>query len=132
MWTGTGAFHDSGIMRNRVEQPPIRPFSRDAERHEFWPGFIVALIGAAVLVCGARHLTDVETLTGGSAWETQLIKAFSSGGLQYGTTAPPPRPGDLNDPTIFRPPSTASERLVASTGRSKVRINTAAKNPCPT
>ena len=56
-------------------------------------GFIVALIGIVVAFCGARHLTDVDTVDGGTAWETQLVKAFSFDGLQYpDQVAPPPPP----------------------------------------
>ena len=67
----------------RVPQPPVNPALRDLERHDFWPGFIAALIGIILAFCGARHLTGVDTVDGGTAWETQLIKAFSFDGLQY-------------------------------------------------
>jgi len=119
-------------MRNRVAQPPINPFARDTERHEFWPGFVLALVGLVVMVCGVRHLTNLETLNGDTAWETQLVKAFSTGGLQYGGSAALPRPDDLMNPTIPRPPSPLSGRSAPADGRSKVRVNTEAKTPCPT
>ena len=67
----------------RVPQPPLNPALRDLERHDFWPGFIAALIGIILTFCGARHLTAVDTVDGGNAWETQLIKAFTFDGLQY-------------------------------------------------
>jgi hypothetical protein len=119
-------------MRNRVEQPPVNPFARDTERHEFWPGFVLALIGLLVVVCGARHLTEVETLNGNTAWETQLVRAFSSGGLQYGNAAPLPGAEEPIEPAIREPPTASSQRSVASGGRWKVRVNTDAKTPCPT
>ena len=78
---------------NRVPQPPVNRALRALERHDFWPGFVVALAGLVVAFCGARHLTNVETVDGNSAWEVQLVKAFSSGGLQYpDQVAPPPPP----------------------------------------
>ena len=41
------------------------------------------MIGVILTFCGARHLTNVDTVDGGNAWETQLIKAFAFDGLQY-------------------------------------------------
>ena len=67
----------------RIPQPPVNPALRDVERHDFWLGFIAALIGIILTFCGARHLTAVDTVDGANAYETQLIRAFAFDGLQY-------------------------------------------------
>src|SRR6516165_1505268 len=84
-------------MFRRIPQPPINPALRDSEHHDFWPGLVVTLAGAALLLCGARHLTNVETTDGGTAWETQLVKAYSSGGLKFPELTPPPPPPPKSD-----------------------------------
>ena len=71
---------------------------RALERHDFWPGFVAALAGVIVAFCGARHLTGVDTVAGNTASEIQLVKAFSSGGLQYASQLAPPAPPKLEDP----------------------------------
>ncbi len=48
----------------RVPQPPVNPALRDVEHHDFWPGLVAVLIGAVLAFCGARHLTDVDTVDG--------------------------------------------------------------------
>ena len=73
------------------------PRSRAREGHDFWLGFVVALAGAVMAFCGARHLTNVDTVDGNTAWETQLVKAFSCGGLQYANQLAPPPPPKLDD-----------------------------------
>jgi hypothetical protein len=120
-------------MFQRVPQPPLDPALRDRERHDFWPGFVAALIGVVLAFCGARHLTNVDTVDGSNGWETQLINAFSSGGLQYADQLRAPPPPKLED-------SAAAEALDrwaklqanASPPTWKVRIDTGAKTPCPT
>ena len=114
----------------RVPQPPLNPALRDVEHHDFWPGFIAALIGLILAFCGARHLTRVDTVDGGSAWETQLIKAFAFDGLQYADkmAPPPPPPGD--DPEAFE--RWARQTREAQPPAWKVRVDTAANTPCPT
>jgi hypothetical protein len=114
-------------MLKRVPQPAVNPALRDVERHAFWPGFAAVLIGLILAFCGARHLTAIETVAGGTAWETQLMKAYASGGLQYPKAIPPPPDGD----------PAALERWVqqyanAGQPRWKVRVDTAATTPCPT
>ena len=114
----------------RIPQPPVNPASRETERHDFWPGFIVALIGIILMFCGARHLTAVDTVDGGNACETQLVKAFAFDGLQYDdklALAPPPR-GD--DPEALE--RWARQTRQAEAPSWKVRVDTAAKTPCPT
>jgi hypothetical protein len=114
-------------MFRRVAQPPVNPAMRDAERHDFWTGFVLAVVGFVLLLCGARHLTGVETVQGGTAWETQLVKAFSSGGLRFPEqVAPPPPPKDADPAALERwarqnPPPTW-----------KVRVDAGATTPCPT
>ena len=114
----------------RIPQPPVNPALRDVESHDFWPGFIVALIGLILAFCGARHLTAVDTVDGGNAWETQLVKAFSFDGLQYAEkmSSPPPPGGD--DPEAME--RWARETREAKAPTWKIRVDTAAKTPCPT
>jgi hypothetical protein len=114
----------------RVAQPPVDPASRDLERHDFWPGFVVALIGAILLFCGARNVTDVQTVEGGSAWETQLVRAFAFSGLQFAdqVASPPPPSGD--DPAAMERWARENRHFEMPTW--KVRVDTAAKTPCPT
>ena len=121
-------------MFKRVPQPPVNRSLRAREGHDFWSGAVVALAGAVILFCGARHLTNVDTVEDGTAWESQLVKAFSTGGLQYAADVappPPPRldnvanPGEALDrwakaKAAFRPPTW------------KVRVNASAQTPCPT
>jgi hypothetical protein len=117
---------------HRVHQPAINLLARDTEHRDFWPGFVLALIGLVLLAAGFSHLTDLETLDQNNAWERQLVKAFSTGGLQYATPAAPPRPGDLTDPAIPRPPGVSLAKPSALDRGSRVRINTEARTPCPT
>ena len=121
-------------MLQRLSQPPVNPALRDAEHHDSWAGFIVALIGLLLAVCGAWHVTDVETVGGGTAWETQLVKAFSSGGLQYPHQVAPPPPPKLDDPAAEAEALDRWARQSASAALVpwKVRVDTSAKTPCPT
>ena len=97
-------------VRIRIEQPPIQPALRDPERHDFWMGFVLALIGLIVLLCGARHLTGIETTDGHSAWETQVVKAFSTGGIRLlDLTAVPPLPRPTTPPRGHEPRSRSRE-----------------------
>ncbi len=118
----------------RIAQPPIQPAQRARERHDFWPPFVGVLVGVILLLCGARHLTGVETVDGGTAWETQLVKACSAGGLKYPSEEVPPPPPRLDDPTAdaaalerWARQSTAADRPAW-----KVRVDTTANTPCPT
>ena len=120
------------MSRQRVPQPPVNSLLRNTERHDFWPGFVIALVAAILLFCGARHVTGVETQEGDSAWEAQLVKAFARGGLQFQAAAP------LDDPAVFQDPNAAAAamdraaRVADLPLRARYRVNTGAADPCPT
>jgi len=121
-------------MFKRVPQPPVNPALRGQERHDFWPGFAVVLAGAVMAFCGARHLTNVETVDGNTAWEIQLTKAFSCGGLQYPdqvAPAPPPKLDGLANPgeALDR---WAKQQAHPQLPAWKIRVDAGAKSPCPT
>jgi hypothetical protein len=122
------------VKLKRVPQPPVNPAQRDLERHEFWPGFIAALIAAILLFCGARHLTAIDTAEGGTAYETQLVKAFSVGGLQYADRMAPPPPPKLDDPAAAAQALDrwARENANAKAPTWKIRVDTSAVKACPT
>ena len=121
-------------MFQRVPQPPMNPASRALERHDFWPGFVAAVAGTVVVFCGARHLTSVDTVDGNTAWETQLVKAFSSGGVQYGNQQAPPPPPSLEG--VANPDEVldrwAKQQANFQPPSWKVRVDAGAKTPCPT
>jgi hypothetical protein len=121
-------------MFKRVPQPPVNRMLRGREGRDFWPGLVVALAGAALAFCGARHLTNVDTVDGNTARETQLIKAFASSGLQYPdqvAPAPPPKldgvanPGEALD-------RWAKQQAHVPPPTWKIRVDLGAKTPCPT
>jgi hypothetical protein len=119
-------------MRAKIPQPPVNPASRSRESHEFWPGFAAALAGLALLFCGARHATGVDTVDGGTAWETQLIQGFSAGAIQYADRLPPPPPPNLAGAAN---PAEVLDRWTkarATPPTWKIRVDTSAKTPCPT
>ena len=118
----------------RIPQPPVNPALRDREVHGFWLPFAGAVASLVLIALGARNLTGIETVDGSTAWETQLVKAFSSSGLKFPqaiSAPPPPVPGD--------PMATAAalerwerENSRAAPPRWKVRVDPAAASPCPT
>ena len=118
----------------RVPQPPVNPALRAREDHDFWPGLVVVLAGIIVTFCGARHLTSVETVEGGTVTEIQLVKAFSSGGLEYPGPATPPPPPNLDH---VADPGAALERWAKQQANVvppawKIRVDLGAKAACPT
>ncbi|HTY88921.1 MAG TPA: hypothetical protein VMB80_15765 [Candidatus Acidoferrum sp.] len=117
-----------------MPQPPVNPALRDLERHDFWPGFAATLAGVVLAFCGVQHWTGVDTVDGRAAAETQLIKAFSSGGLQYASELPPPAPPQLEDPAAQAEALDRWARQQASAAPPNwtVRVDTDAKTPCPT
>ena len=88
------------------------------------------IIGVLIIFCGTRHMTGLDTIDGNSAWEFQLVKAFTSGGLEYtipGALAEPPPP---DDPAAE---ARAAEQMSQPKSSKLVyRVNTGAQNPCPT
>ena len=114
----------------RVPQPPVNPALRDVEHHDFWPGLVAVLIGAVLAFCGARRLTNIDTVDGGSASEPQLIMAFAFDGLQYADRMAPPPPPKGDDPEALE--RWAREQRKAESPAWKVRVDTAARTPCPT
>jgi hypothetical protein len=121
-------------MFRRIPQPPVNAALRAPERHEFYVGFIVALAGLILVIGGTRHLTSVDTVDNASASEIQLVKSFSSGGLQFPGHAAPPPPPDLEG---VDNPGEALDRWAKQQARAtpptwKVRVDLGAKTPCPT
>ena len=102
--------------------------------HDFWPAFVVVVIALVLGFAGARRLTALETVDGGTATETQLIRAFSVGGLKFPEVLPPPPPM-TDDPAET---AQALERWELQNSRRasppswRVRVDTEAKTPCPT
>ena len=121
-------------MFKRVPQPPMNPALRAQERHDFWPGLVLAIAGLALAFCGAQHRTAVDTAEGGMAWETQLVMAFSSGGVQCASHQAPPPPPKLEG---LANPGEALDRWARQLANAKapawkIRVDTSAKTPCPT
>jgi hypothetical protein len=118
----------------RIPQPPVEPALRDGEHHDFWTGFIVVLIGGVLAFGGARHLTGVDTVGGSTASEIQLVKAFSSSGVQYASQLVAPAPPKLDDPAAEAEALDrwAKQQANAAPPKWKVRVDTDAKTPCPT
>ena len=112
----------------------MNPRQRATERHEFWPGFIVGIMGLLVLVCGAGHATRIETTEGGTAWEWELVRAFTSGGLQAVDMQEPPDPSVYTDPGRMAQAMEQWERTRTGSGSAglKYRVNPNAQTPCPT
>jgi hypothetical protein len=121
-------------MRGKIEQPPIQPALRDPERHDFWTGFVFALIGLIVLACGAWHTTGLETTDGNSAAEPQLVKAFSSGGIRFlDLTAPPPPPNPDDPAAVARAQELLQRQSARASGpRWQIKVDTGATGGCPT
>jgi ABC-type transporter Mla subunit MlaD len=66
-----------------VKQPPIDRNARAGEAREAWPGVVVLLLGAALLLGGLWLPTPARTRDGERATERQLTRAFRSGGVQH-------------------------------------------------
>jgi hypothetical protein len=117
-----------------VPQPPVNPATRALERHDFWPGLAATVAGLAVIFCGARHLTNVDTTDGNTAWETQLIQAFSAGGVQYASEQAAPPPPKLDDVANAAEvlDRWAKQQANAQPPGWKIRVDVGVKTPCPT
>ena len=73
------------------------------------------------------------TTSGGTAWEVQLIRAFSNGGLRYAEIAAPATVAEVTSPAGAQAAFQRSETLRRETrGHSKVRVDLGANTPCPT
>jgi len=91
--------------------------------------------GRAVLAfCGARHLTGLGTVDGNTAQETQLVKAFSTGGLQYpdqvAPKPPPPLDGVADAGAALE--RWAKQQANVQPPAWKLRVDLGAKAACPT
>ena len=121
-------------MFKRIPQPPVNPALRSLERHDFWPGLVVVMAGVVVAFCGARHMTGVDTVEQNAATEIQLVKAFSSGGVQYASEQAPPPPPNLEG---VANPAEALDRWAKKQANVvspawKIRVDLGAKAACPT
>jgi hypothetical protein len=122
-------------MFHRVPQPPVDVSRRNPERHSFWPGFAFTLLGLGLLLVGALRSTGVGTVDGDDAREVQLMKAFTSGGLEYaGDAEPPEPPKPTGNPAVDAAALARWDKEMANAEPPtwKVRVDTAAKDPCPT
>lgn len=121
-------------MFKRIPQPPVNPALRARERHDFWPGFVVTLAGLVLAFSGARHMTGVDTVDENAATEIQLVKAFSSGGLQYPDQIAPPPPPNLENVADAGAALDrwAKQQANAVSPAWKIRVDVGAKTPCPT
>jgi hypothetical protein len=117
-------------MPKRIPQPPVNPALRSAERHDFWPGFVAVVAGLLLLGSGARHLTGLGTVQGGTATEFDLVKAFATGGLQFAEKLPPPKPPRGNDPAALA--RWLEQSAHPETPAWKVRVDTESAAACPT
>ena len=95
---------------------------------------VVLFLFSALLFCGARHATNVDTVDGGTASEIQLVKAFAFSGLQYPSQIAAPPPPRLDDPAASAEALDrwAKQQVNAVPPAWKVRVDTSAKTPCPT
>ena len=121
-------------MFKRIPQPPVNPALRSREHHDFWTGLVIVFIGLVLVFCGVRNATTLDTVEGSAANELQLMKAFSSGGLQYTDLSKPPAPGRSDDPAAAAEALDrwARQQASAAAPRWKIRVDTGAKTPCPT
>ena len=118
----------------RIAQPPVDRAARALECHDFWPSFVATVAGLAFVFCGARHLTNVDTTDGSTATEAQLVKAFSSGGIQFASEQATPPPPNLE--TVANPAEAlnrwAKEQADRQPPAWKIRVDLGAQAACPT
>ena len=119
-------------MAGRVPQPPVNPLLRPTEARDFWPGAVLILVAAALLLTGTWHLTRVNTTEAGGAWEFQLVKAFTCGGLQAKSAVAVPDLAAYEDPSAAAAALERMARQQANTFPITYRVNTSAAAPCPT
>ena len=120
------------MPRTRVPQPPVVPQQRDPEHPAFWPGFVVVVVAVLLLFVGALNLTVVPTEDDESARETQLVKAFARGGLQFREARVRLDPATLADPGRAASAMDQAARIADLPLRERYRVNPNATDPCPT
>ncbi len=113
----------------RIAQPPIDPRTRPAERRGFGPGLTLAVLGALAAFFGLGRITDVETLQGSLAIEREIHVAFAHGGVRYADYKPP---GPGSPDGVWTEDREATSTSSSKSRRLLFRIDTAAKDPCPT
>ena len=118
----------------RVPQPDIDPSARDRERRSSWPGLVLGVVGLLTGLFGLGRVTDVETVGGGLAIESEINMAFAHGGVRVVT----PKPGPAMSPETGLPPWTGPLGLAGGPGmgeregKLKLRVDAGATSPCPT
>jgi hypothetical protein len=108
------------------------PALRSVEARNFWPALLLTLVAAVLLSSGLRHVTTIETKDGDAARELQLIKSFSTGGLEVANAVTPPDPAAFDSPEAA---AAALERYAEARRQPfhiKYHVNTDAADPCPT
>ncbi len=94
----------------------------------------MTLAGVTVLFGGIRHLTGVDTTDGNAASEVQLMKAFSTAGVQYADQQAPPPPPNLDN--VANPAEAldrwAKEQANRQPPAWKIRVDISAQAACPT
>ena len=105
----------------------------------FVPGAMAATCAACAMITPADAANQGGVTAGLSpaeeARETQLIKAFSSGGLQFADAlAPSPPPKPTGDPVADAAALARwdQEQAGAEPPTWRVRVDPFAKTPCPT
>lgn len=120
------------MARRRIPQPPVVPESRDPEHHAFWPAFFLAVVAVALVLVGALKRTALPTQEEETARETQLIKAFARGGLEFAAARARLDPSALADPARAAAAMDQAARIADQPLRERYRVNTIATHPCPT
>ncbi len=120
------------MFMSRVPQPAIDPAARDPEIRASWPGLVLSVVGLLTGLFGLGRVTNVETVGGGLAVESEVNMAFAHGGVVVVSPKPAPSPPAATG----LPPWTAPQGLAGGTGTSdgkvKLQVDAGAKDPCPT
>ncbi len=122
----------SGSMSGHIAQPPVNARLRATEDRNFWTGLVLVIAALILLLVGARHLTRINTIEGDNAWEAQLVKSFTCGGLQAKAAVAVPDLAAYEDPAARAAALEQMARERASAFPISYRIDTGAADPCPT